>query len=82
MRSYSGKKLQNDLTCVGLRHMWPNEELPADVVDELADGSLLLELDSWRAITSRRSVGGDCVGERDVDPLLTWAIVVHFLVSL
>lgn len=42
-------KLQHDATCVVLRHRWQNRALSADVVEEGADGSLVLESVPWVA---------------------------------
>lgn len=63
-----------------LHPRWQNGKLWADVVGERVDGSLALQLANLSAMAASEIVGGDCVRDLDLDPSLTWASVVDFLV--
>lgn len=56
--SYSGTKLQHDVTGVMLRLRQQNWALSAEIVDERADGSPELELGNWGALTHNGVLGG------------------------
>lgn len=78
--SCSGTKLQHDVPCVVIRGRRQNGALSVAVVEEVADGSLALEVDNLSAMTGSGVVGGECVGELYVDSLLVWSTVVDSLV--
>lgn len=59
-----------------LRRRRQNKALSDDVVEEGADGSIPLELGYLSVMIRGGIVGGDCVGELDADPSLTWTAVV------
>lgn len=80
--SRSGTKLKHEATCAVLRHRRQNGAWSADVVEEGANWSLVLELGNLGAMSRRGIAGDDCVTEHYVYPPLTRETIVNFLVSM
>lgn len=69
-------KIEHDNTRVVLQHRQESATLSAEFVEERVSGLLSLELDNLWARNVSGFVGGECFGEPDVDPSLTWKTVV------